>query len=297
MDWDKLKIFKSVAEAGSFTRASENLNLSQSAISRQISSLEHELGTTLFHRHARGLIMTEQGEILFQSACDVSDRLKQVEMQLNDTSNLPAGPLNVTTLEFIASTWLTPQLSSFKKLFPKIQLTILLNDRIYNLNRREADVAIRLQRSDSSDIIERHMTSIEFSLCASKKYLEKNGYPKKKSDLEQHLMIGYPLNTTTPFAKPNWIFKKLNIDIVNNPNVILINSMHARYTAVKNGIGISPLPNYIINQEDDFEILYPEVKIPNVDMYFVYPQERKNSRRIRVFKEFLFDNIKVSSSG
>lgn len=291
MDWDKLKIFKAVAEAGSFTHAGDNLNLSQSAISRQISGLEQELGMPLFHRHARGLILTEQGEILFQTACDMSDRLKQVEIQLSDSRNLPAGPLTMTTVEFIASTWLAPQISTFKESYPKIQLTMLLDDRIYNLSKREADVAIRLQKTEHSDLIERHMTSIGFSLCASKSYLEKHGRPKKKTDFAYHMMIGYPLNTYTPFIKPNWIFGKLNIDINNNPNVILINSMHTRYTAVKNGTGISVLPNYIIHQDDDIEILCPDIKIPSVDMYFMYPQERRNSRRIKVLRDFLFDYI------
>tara|TARA_R110002095_G_scaffold62208_1_gene52518 strand:- start:584 stop:1477 length:894 start_codon:yes stop_codon:yes gene_type:complete len=291
VDWDKLKIFKAVAEAGSFTHAGDNLNLSQSAISRQISGLEQELGMPLFHRHARGLILTEQGEILFQTACDMSDRLKQVEIQLSDSRNLPAGPLTMTTVEFIASTWLAPQISTFKESYPKIQLTMLLDDRIYNLSKREADVAIRLQKTEHSDLIERHMTSIGFSLCASKSYLEKHGRPKKKTDFAYHMMIGYPLNTYTPFIKPNWIFGKLNIDINNNPNVILINSMHTRYTAVKNGTGISVLPNYIIHQDDDIEILCPDIKIPSVDMYFMYPQERRNSRRIKVLRDFLFDYI------
>tara|TARA_R110001592_G_scaffold79054_5_gene236802 strand:+ start:18190 stop:19083 length:894 start_codon:yes stop_codon:yes gene_type:complete len=291
VDWDKLKIFKAVAEAGSFTHAGDNLNLSQSAISRQISGLEQELGMPLFHRHARGLILTEQGEILFQTACDMSDRLKQVEIQLSDSRNLPAGPLTMTTVEFIASTWLAPQISTFKESYPKIQLTMLLDDRIYNLSKREADVAIRLQKTEHSDLIERHMTSIGFSLCASKSYLEKHGRPKKKTDFAHHMMIGYPLNTYTPFIKPNWIFGKLNIDINNNPNVILINSMHTRYTAVKNGTGISVLPNYIIHQDDDIEILCPDIKIPSVDMYFMYPQERRNSRRIKVLRDFLFDYI------
>jgi len=292
LDWDKLKTFKAVSEAGSFTHAGENLNLSQSAISRQISSLEHELGITLFHRHARGLVMTEQGEILFQTACEVSDSLKQTEMQLIDSRNLPVGPLTLTTVEFIASTWLAPKISRFKEAFPKIQLTMLLDNRVYDLNHREADVAIRLQRSEHGDIIERHMTTINFSLCASKRYIDKHGRPKNKSDFAKHIMIGYPINARSPFIKPNWIFGKLNIDITNNPNIILINSMPASYAAVKNDTGISILPNYIIHHDNDIDVLCPDIKIPSVDMYFVYPQERKNSQRIKVLREFLFDFIK-----
>ncbi len=296
MEWDKLRIFKAVADAGSFTHAGENLNLSQSAISRQISSLENSLGLPLFHRHARGLVLTEQGEMLFQTTCDVFDRLQQVQMQLTDSRVLPEGPLTITTVEFIASTWLAPQLGNFKLAYPDIQMTLLLDDRVYDLNRREADVALRLQKVDQSDLIERHMTTINFSLCASKHYLETRGRPKSLDDFGKHTMIGYPQNMHTPFLKPNWIFNRLNINVVNNPNVVLLNSMHARYTAVKNGTGISVLPRYIAHQDDDIEVLFPDLDIPNVDMYFVYPQERRNSKRIMVLKDYLFQYIKNSTS-
>ena len=295
MDWDKLRIFKAVADAGSFTHAGESLNLSQSAISRQVSALENSLGIPLFHRHARGLILTEQGEMLFETTKSVFDRLQQVQMQLADSRVLPEGPLTITTVEFIASTWLAPQIATFNQSYPDIQLTLLLDDRVYDLGRREADVAIRLQKGDHSDLIERHMTTINFSLCASKQYLELHGKPSKPEDFLRHIIIGYPPNTQTPFLKPNWVFNQLNIDIINNPKVLLINSMQARYNAVKSGAGISVLPRYIIHQDPDIEVIYPSLEIPSVDMYFVYPQERRNSKRISVLKDALFQYVEKTS--
>lgn len=292
MDWDKLRIFKAVADAGSFTHAGDILNLSQSAISRQISTLEKSLGLTLFHRHARGLVLTEQGEMLLNTTHEVFEKLERVQTRLKDSSALPEGPLSLTTVEFIASTWLIPQIPSFRALYPKIEMTLLLNDRIYDLNRREADVAIRLHKVENNDLIERHMTSIEFSLCASKEYLARHGKPTKPKDFQDHLVIGYPRNTHTPFQKPNWTLNSLNIELDNNPNVLLINSMHARYSAVKDGVGISVLPQYLIRQDSDIEVLIPDLKIPSVDMYFVYPQERRHSSRIKVLRDFLFQNIK-----
>lgn len=292
MDWDKLRIFKAVADAGSFTHAGDILNLSQSAISRQISTLEKSLGLVLFHRHARGLVLTEQGEMLLNTTREVFERLERVQTQLRDSRALPEGPLRLTTVEFIASTWLIPQIPAFRALYPKIEFTLLLDDRIYDLNRREADVAIRLHKVENNDLIEQHMTSINFSLCASKDYLARHGIPKKPIDFHDHLIIGYPRNAHTPFRKPNWTINSLGIEIDNNPNILLINSMHARYSAVKDGVGISVLPQYIVYQDDDIEVLMPDLKIPSVDMYFVYPQERRHSKRIKVLQDFLFSNIK-----
>ncbi len=294
MDWDKLKIFKAVAEAGSFTHAEENLNLSQSAISRQIANLESELDLPLFHRHARGLVLTEQGEMLLQTACEVTDKLNQVEMQLKDTRNLVAGPLSLTTVEFIASSLVAPCISTFKTLFPQIQLTMLLDDRVYDLNKREADAAIRLQRIDNSDLIERHIATIHFSLCAAKNYLDKCGRPKSIGDFKKHMMIGHPINTTTPFLKPNWMFNMLDINIDNNPNILMMNSMQSRLAAARSGAGITSLPDYIISRDSSLEIVYPELNLPSVDIFFVYPQERRNSRRIIALRDFLINNINVA---
>ena len=292
MDWDKLRVFKAVAEAGSFTHAGDQLNLSQSAISRQISSLESSLGLPLFHRHARGLILTEQGDMLLQTTNDVFDRLQQVETQLSDSRMLPEGPLTITTVEFIASTWLAPQIGKFHQAFPGIQVTMLLDDRVFDLGKREADVAMRLQSAGNSDLIEKHLTTIDFALCTSKRYLEQHDKPKTLEDLKNHVMIAYPPNTRTPFLKPNWAFNRFDIDVQDNPNILLINSMHARYAAIKSGIGIAALPRYIARQDDDLEILFPDLDIPSVDLYFVYPQERRNSKRITVLKDFLFEFIK-----
>src|SRR5215218_2837719 len=97
MDWDKLKVFHAAAEAGSFTHAGEHLGLSQSAVSRQVSALETELGVSLFHRHARGLILTEQGDLLFRTAHDVFMKLESARAKLTDSKERPHGELRVTT--------------------------------------------------------------------------------------------------------------------------------------------------------------------------------------------------------
>ena len=164
------------------------------------------------------------------------------------------------------------------------------------MNRREADVAIRLHKASQGDVIEKHMTTLKFVLCASKRYLDQYGRPKKIDDFNKHQMIGYPPNKHAPFEKPNSIFSKLGIRIENNPNITLINSMNTRYSAVKSGSGIAVLPVYTADYDDDLEILLPELKIPSVDMYFVYPQERKHSKRIKVLREFMFDYIKQTPS-
>ena len=118
MDWDKLKIFHAVAEAGSFTSATVILNLSQSAISRQIQSLEEDVKVKLFERHARGLTLTENGEYVYKTAHEVISKLKEVETTLSDTKDKPSGKIVETTVMSFGTTWLTPRIQEFMQLNP-----------------------------------------------------------------------------------------------------------------------------------------------------------------------------------
>lgn len=291
MDWDKLRIFYAVAEAGSFTHAGETLNLSQSAVSRQISTLEDSIGVTLFHRHARGLILTEEGELLHKTASEIFGKLAMIEGQLADSKQLPEGPLRITVAEFIGSTWLAPKLAQLRSEHPDIHLTMLLDDRILNLGMREADAAIRLYKPEQPDLIQRHLTNINFHICASKEYLKKNGTPKSVTELKSHTLIGYPENVPAPFSDPNWLFRIADLNGDISSNVIMMNSIYGIHEAVKAGAGIAALPDYLVAKEKDMVQILPDVERTPVEVYFVYPEERRHSKRIGIFRDFLLQSI------
>jgi DNA-binding transcriptional LysR family regulator len=292
MDWDKLRIFHAVAEAGSFTHAGETLNLSQSAVSRQISSLEESLGVTLFHRHARGLLLTEQGELLHRTARDIFGKLSMIEGQISDSKQLPEGPMRVTVAEFIGSTWLAPRLGKLREQHPDIQLTLLLDDRILNLGMREADAAIRLYKPEQPDLIQRQLTTLRFGICASNAYLKKHGRPKDIKELRDHTLIGFPENVPAPFSDPNWLFRIAGADPEQNNNLLMMNSLYAIQRAVESHAGIAALPQYMIRSSPHLEPILPEAERSTVDMYFVYPEERRHSKRIAIFRDFLLENLK-----
>lgn len=291
MDWDKLRIFYAVAEAGSFTHAGETLNLSQSAVSRQISTLEESIGVSLFHRHARGLILTEEGELLHKAAAEIFGKLAMIEGQLADSRQLPEGPLRITIAEFIGSTWLAPKLQQLREEHPDIQLTMLLDDRILNLNMREADAAIRLYKPEQPDLIQRQLTSINFHICASKAYLKAKGTPKSVRDLKKHTLVGYPENVPAPFADPNWLFRMAEMERGDGQSVIMMNSIYGIYETVKSGAGIAALPDYLVAKDKDIVAILPETTRPPVDVYFVYPEERRHSKRIGIFRDFLLKTL------
>ncbi|MCB1556847.1 MAG: LysR family transcriptional regulator [Alphaproteobacteria bacterium] len=291
MDWDKLRIFHTVAEAGSLTRAGESLELSQSAVSRQISALEESLGVSLFHRHARGLVLTEQGALLQTAARDISSRLAIVEEQIRDSQTLPEGPLRITTVGFLGSTWLAPLLPELRETYPKLDVTLLLDNRIYNLGMREADVAIRLYKPEDPDLIRQTLGTIRFHIYGAKNYLEKHGRPQTPDDLKKHTLLGYPEHMTAPFSDPNWLFRTAGVHKDQGHRRLVMNSMYAIHNAVKAGAGLAALPDYLMTGNEEVSIVLPDHQPPEVTMYFVYPEDRRDSCRIRVFLQFLEGKI------
>src|SRR3954462_277513 len=189
MDWDKLKVFHAAAEAGSFTHAGEQLGLSQSAVSRQVSALEQELSAPLFHRHARGLILTEQGELLYRTAHEVFMKLEAARTKLTDSREKPHGELKVQTTVGLGVHWLTPRLGEFLELYPDIRITLITTEQELDLAMREADVAIRLRLPSQPDLIQRKLFTMHFHAYASPEYIKRFGTPRSHEDLDHHRLL------------------------------------------------------------------------------------------------------------
>ena len=163
MDWDKLRIFHAAAEAGSFTHAGELLRMSQSAVSRQVSALEKELKVSLFHRHARGLVLTEQGEMLFGTASEIMGKLSTAETLLTDTTTKPSGDLRVTAPTGLGTVWVTQRLREFFELYPDIRVELVLNDEQIAIAMRAADVAIWTSEPQQGDLIRRPLFTMKIA--------------------------------------------------------------------------------------------------------------------------------------
>ena len=294
MDWDKLRIFHAVAEAGSFTHAGEALNLSQSAVSRQIGTLESGLGVALFHRHARGLILTEQGELLFETTKEVSHKLVMTEAMLGESKERPRGPLKITTTVAFGSIWLTPRMKEFTELYPDIRVNLVLDESERDLSMREADVAIRMVPPRQPDLIQRHLMTMHFHVYASPEYLKKYGLPEKPEDLADHMLIVYGEDMEPPVANVNWLLEAGRKPSDRDRALLKVNNIYGIYRAVQSGVGIASLPDYTIRQASQLVRILPELEGPSYDAYFVYPAELRHSKRIVVFRDYLIRKIAES---
>ena len=208
VDWDKLRVFLAVADAGSFTHAGEVLHLSQSAVSRQIGALEETLNTALFNRHARGLVLTEQGELLYRNVREMAGRLNETEALIAESKQKPEGPLVVTAPTGLGSSWLTPRMGEFLKKYPDIDVSLLLADGDLDLGMREADVAIRLIEPTQPDLIRRSLMTIHNHVYGSTDYVRRHGMPKTPADLDNHRLITFTAHPPAPaFVNADWILR------------------------------------------------------------------------------------------
>ena len=291
MDWDKLKIFHAVAQAGSFTEASGTLNLSQSAISRQIQSLEQTLKTSLFERNARGLSLTEDGEILFKTANEVIIHLKAVETSLMEKKDKPSGKLIVTTVVGFGSIWLTPRIKEFMDKYPEMEVEVIVTDKELDLSTREADVAIWMRQPTQLSYIQKKLIDINYHIYGSPKYLEENGYPNTVKDLDKHKFIVYGKGTPSPLSQTDWILKVGKKDSTKRKSVMRVNNIYSLLLAVESGVGLAALPDYMVQEKSTLVKVLPNIDGPKYEAHFVYPQSLKNVARIKSFRDFIFDKV------
>src|SRR5215470_1597849 len=288
MDWDKLKVFHAAAEAGSFTHAGEQLGLSQSAVSRQVSALEQELSVSLFHRHARGLILTEQGDLLFRTAHDVFMQLQAARAKLTDSRERPSGDLKVTTTPGVGINWLIPRLGEFTALYPEIRISLIVTDEDLDLSMREADVAIRTRKPTQPDLIQRKLFAMGFHAYCSPEYVKRFGTPRTLDELDAHriIMLG-DSNVPQHLVNRTWLIEAGRNGSGPREAYFKVNSILGLVRACQQGLGIAALPDYLVEENSRLVQLFGESDSIQLDTYFVYPEELKTVARVQVFRDFV----------
>ena len=288
VDWDKLRIFHAVADKGSLTHAGEVLHLSQSAVSRQIRALEESLSVTLFHRHARGLILTEQGELLFDATSQMNRRLDAAAARIRDSEDEVFGELRVTTTTGFGTLWLAPRLAKLYAKFPALKIDLMLEERVLDLPMREADVAIRMKEPTQADLIRKRLMNIRMRLFATQEYLSAHGAPKSMDDFAQHRLISQHAGTAQVAAGALLVAELMSHDI---PSTLTVNNYFGVLQGVLNHLGIGVLPDYITEDSPDLVRVLPDVESGEVPVFLAYPEELRHSKRVAAFRDFVTDEI------
>ncbi|KAA0920865.1 LysR family transcriptional regulator [Aquicoccus porphyridii] len=288
MDWDKLRIFHAVADAGSLTHAGDSLHLSQSAVSRQIRALEESLNTTLFHRHARGLILTEQGELLFDATRAMLKRLDAATARIRDSEDEVFGELRVTTTTGFGTLWLAPRLTALYEKYPELKIDLMLEERVLDLPMREADVAIRMKEPSQADLIRKRLMSVRMRLYASPEYLARAGTPQTLTDLNKHRLICQNVSATQVGAGATLVQELLSHEI---SSLLTVNNYYGVLQGVLHNLGIGVLPDYVIQEFPNLQQVLPEVDSGEIPVFLAYPEELRQSKRIAAFRDFVQEEI------
>ncbi|MEP1520137.1 LysR family transcriptional regulator [Ascidiaceihabitans sp.] len=288
MDWDKLRVFHAVADAGSLTHAGDKLHLSQSAVSRQVRALEESLNATLFHRHARGLILTEQGELLFDATNAITKRLDAASARIRDSEEEVFGDLRVTTTIGFGTLWLAPRLPKLYEQYPDLSVDLMLEERVLDLPMREADVAIRMKEPSQADLIRKRLMSVRMQAFASPGYLDANAALNTPEDLQNHRLICQNVNATQVGASATLVQSLMTHDV---KSLLTVNNYFGVLQGVLHDLGVGILPDYVTQDFPDLVRVLPEVESAEVPVFLAYPEELRQSKRISAFRDFVQEEI------
>ncbi|PIE13773.1 MAG: LysR family transcriptional regulator [Rhodobacterales bacterium] len=288
MDWDKLRIFHAVADAGSLTHAGDKLNLSQSAVSRQVRALEESLNVILFHRHARGLILTEQGELLFDATRAMAKRLDTATARIRDSEEEVFGELRVTTTTGFGTLWLAPRLPALYEKYPDLNIDLMLEERVLDLPMREADVAIRMKEPSQADLIRKRLMSVRMRLYATPQYVERHGTPETPGDLHKHRLLCQNVTSAQVGAGAALVQHLMTYDL---PSLLTINNYFGVLQAALNNLGIGVLPDYVTEEFPNLIRVLPEMESGEIPVFLAYPEELRPSKRIAAFRDFVQEEI------
>lgn len=289
MDWDKLRVFHAVAEVNSLTNAGVSLGLSQSAVSRQISSLEKSLNIKLFNRHARGLILTSEGEILYKTTRNIFSLLHTVQTKISDTKHAVKGTLKIATTTAVGTVWLPPRLNTFFSAHPDLNAQFILTDGEVDFTMREADLALRFGKSKNPPpgMIHQHLFNVNLKAYGAKSYFKKYGTPKTVDELSNHKLLIYGGGAAAPTDHVNMLLHLgAKLHEIREP-FIQLPSAFGLLECARSGMGIALLADYIARDYDDLIPLFPDISHPVSEMIMVYPKELVGTKRIEAFLDFI----------
>jgi len=293
MDWDKLKQFYYVAKVGNFTRAGERLNISQSALSRSVRSLEDALHAKLFQRNARGVILTQQGEVLFDHVSMMMDSVHKAQNTIREDGSEPQGTLKIAATYGVAMLYIAPHIPDFVKKFPKIRMTLLGTDIAPDLDLCESDVVIHPFMPNHPNYIQRYLVTMQLKVYASSGYLKKFGTPRSVGDLDGHQLIGYGDHTNHPYHSSNWLLTIGLPEGKMREPYVQANATQTRVMMAQSDMGIITVPGEHpgIHTSGLVEINLG-VQGPTIDLYYIYSKQLKNSKRILGFRDYLEEKMK-----
>jgi DNA-binding transcriptional LysR family regulator len=287
-----MRVFAQVVEAKSFSAAADKLGMSKSLASRHVSALERSLSVKLLNRSTRKLSLTEGGALFYEHCARIVQEAELAEQRLTQTQSEPAGLVKVTAVPAFAIRHVLPALSDFYQTYPKIQVKLFCSNRALDLQDEAFDLGIRVSFAPAPHLVARKLAVNRSVLCASPAYLERHGMPRRIEDLRKHQCVLFPALA----PRGVWTFRRDGRKYpVQVGGVFETDEMDAVRAAVVAGLGISPLPVYMVADALRQGQLIPMLRkfqiVPESAIYLVYLPNRTLSSRVRALIDFFAERF------
>jgi DNA-binding transcriptional LysR family regulator len=284
-NWQWWKYFLAIAEQGSLSKAANELGVSQPTLSRQLLAMENQLGQTLFDRSTQGLKLTLFGQELLEECQQLQESALRLQRLADGQSQVLSGRIRLAANELIALYYLPNILPDLLNTYPLLQVEIEVSNAASNLDKRDADIAIRMFPPTQLDLIARHLFDLPLGFYASKEYLDRHGYPKNLDDLLQHRLLGY--DRDKQFEEGG---HSLGWDISNEDFMFRCDFMPLHLELAKRGGGIV-VTHAALCEAYNLIPIEVGIDLPLLPIFLVCHRDVQHNKRIRVVMDFLAQNL------
>jgi DNA-binding transcriptional LysR family regulator len=285
--WDDLRFVLAVARHGGLASAAASLGVNHSTMFRRLNALEREIGSKLFERLAGNYRATASGQRMIETAERMETEALALDRELTGRDTRLSGQLRVTCSETMGFKVLMPLIARFRKMHPGILIDLTIENRVIDMARREADVALRATRPSQGDLFGRKLADVQWGLFASPGYLKANGTPKSIAELGEHAVIGWPELSIHTRAGA-WISKHVPPDAIG----FRVPGFVHQCIAARDGLGVALLPVYLAAGEKHLVPVLPPMKDPVTEIWIVTHRSLKDTARVRAFMDHAGDGVK-----
>jgi DNA-binding transcriptional LysR family regulator len=295
LSFERLKsmvVFAQVVEQGNLTAAAKHIGLSRAVVSYHIKKLETQLGVKLLNRSTRSIALTEAGAEYYQSCRIIAEQAETANLQIENLKNEPEGLLKITCPVNAGLQMVVPALNDFRRLYPKIELDVMLTDEVVNIIQEGIDLAIRGAPLPDSGLQASKLSTLQTCLCGSPDYFKRRGRPSDPTDLERHEWVIYKLTSGAIKLK-----KGSRSYSVAVKGTISTNNAAARTAFLEGGHGLGRIPVYDAwpkIQAGTLESVLDDYQLKDIDIYGVFPPGSAASKKLRLLIDHLKEHfIKV----
>lgn len=290
--YSAMKLFRRIVETGSFAQASRDFDITPSSATRQLLSLEKELGAQLLTRTTRKLTMTEAGELYFERVVGILDEIDEANRAVGQLLRVPRGTLRINSTVTFGQMYIAPHLPEFMRCYPDIRLEFYMTDKVVDLVEERVDIAIRIGELKDSSLVSRKLMPHRYILCAAPDYLRRHSTPSTPEELQQHSCLTFAFSP----GSDKWYFgPEGNREEFTVRGILRVNSVEVLRNMIVAGMGVGVLTDWILREDlinGRVVELLPDwnvapLPVTNSAIHVVYPANRRKAPNVRAFIDFL----------